>query len=506
MPLPIAVAAAALAGALLDAAFPEQAIWPLAFAGVGLLLTALRGRSVPGGLLVGFVSGAAFYFLHIQWASLFLGPLPMSALAILQALFFAGGAGAISVAYRWIPSRYARTSGRLVVLPATVAGIWTLREAIASTWPYGGFSWGRLSMSQADGPFAELFSWVGISGLTFLMVGVVSMSLEVARTRAGRTRAVVPIALISALAAVPPFPVGAATTLRVAAVQGNGPAGYFDSRDDGDLLAAQMSATAPLFGQAVDLVVWPEGSTDRNPLADPATAAALTQVAAEMSAPLIGWGVTERDGKTFNSAILWDADAGPLDYYDKRHPVPFGEYVPDRAFWQPFAPDLIDLVQREYTPGSTDSIFDVDGTPIGVNICFDIVDDNVLRGSVIDGAQLIVSSSNNADFGRTDESEQQLAIARIRALELGRSVINVSTVGITAVIAPDGTVRQRLPWYTAGTIVADVPLADGLTPAALVGGSIELTVAIFGAASLLIAIPQRGKAHHIGPNTPIEEE
>src|SRR5690606_22297349 len=141
---------------------------------------------------------------------------------------------------------------------------------------------------------------------------------------------------------------------------------------------------------------------------------------------------------------------------DKRHPVPFGEYVPDRAFWRPFAPHLIDLIGRDYTPGTTDMVMDVDGTIVGVNICFDIVDDQILTETVEQGATMIVASTNNADFGRTDESAQQLAFARIRAIELGRSVVNLSTVGISAVIAPDGSTIADLPWYTADVMIVDV--------------------------------------------------
>ncbi len=126
-------------------------------------------------------------------------------------------------------------------------------------------------------------------------------------------------------------------------------------------------------------------------------------------------------------------------------------------------------------------VFDVAGTTVGVNICFDIVDDQILTESVEQGATVIFASSNNADFGRTDESVQQLAIARIRALELGRSVVNVSTVGITAVILPDGTITHELPWYEPGSIVADVPLHTTITPAVLLGRQIEWFVSRPGA-------------------------
>ncbi len=489
LPLWAALVVAAASGPVLDAGFPDKGFWPLTFIGIGLVLTTLIGRRVGSSILVGFVAGAAFYFTHIAWASLFLGPLPMSALSVLESLFFAAGAVAISLAYRWLPRVFPTPLGRLGLLPVVIAGLWTAREAWASVWPYGGFAWGRVGLSQSDSPFSPLFAWLGVSGVSFVIVLVVAASVEAIRAVGvdRLVRVTVPVALTAALLAIPAWQASSAGTLRVAAVQGNGKAGYFDQRERGDLLKAQLDATAPLYGTDVDLVVWPEGSSEASPQDDAYTAAAFDYVSEQLSAPLVTWAVTEREGKTYNTSILWDAGKGMLDYYDKRHPVPFGEYIPDRAFWRPFAPDLIDLVGREYTPGTTDMVFDVNGTIVGINICFDIVDDQVLTESVEQGAQLIVASSNNADFGRTDESAQQLATARIRAIELGRSVINISTVGLSAVIAPDGTIVAQLPWYTAASMVEDIELSDTITPAVFAGRQLEWLVSGFALGALVIA-------------------
>lgn len=476
LPLWAAISVAGAAGIILDAAFPDRGWWPLAFVGIGLNLTVLIGRRLGAAFLVSFVAGCAFYLVQIEWASLFLGPLPMVALVVLQALFFGVGGMAITLAYRWVPRACSGIAGRLVVLPVAVAGLWVSREAVASTWPYGGFSWGRVAMSQSDSPIASLFGWLGVSGAGFAMVLLAATAVEALRYRGAPPlhRAAVPIALATVMVGLPSWPTPDTGTLRVAAVQGNGPAGYFDSREPGDLLAAQLDATRPLFGERVDVVVWPEGSTDSSPLTDSYTAAVFDEVSRRMGAPFVGWAITDRGGRTYNTEILWTAEDGAVDYYDKKHPVPFGEYVPDRAFWRPFAPNLIDLVQRDYTPGTTDPIFNVGGVLVGVNICFDVVDDRVLRESVLEGATAIFSSSNNADFGKSDQSAQQLAIARIRAMELGRSVVNVSTVGLTAAIGPDGGVLRQLPWFTSASLVEDVPLVQTVTPAALLGGQIEL--------------------------------
>jgi apolipoprotein N-acyltransferase len=489
LPLWAAVLVAAGAGAVLDGAFPDTGVWPLALLGVALMLVTLIGRTVVHAALIGFVAGIAFYLTHISWAALFLGPLPMTALAVLESLFFALGGVAIALAYRWLPRVWPGGPGRLLLLPAAVAGLWTAREAWASVWPYGGFSWGRVGMSQNDGPLAPLYSWIGISGMSFVLVLLAALAIEAVRAAgpARVVRAAIPVAVAAGLLLVPAFPVRSDGSMRVAAVQGAGAAGYFDGSSAEELLAAQFDATTPLFGEDVDVVLWPEGTTYADPLRDGYTADVFDLVSERMDAPLVAQGVTERDGLSYNTTMLWKPGQGALDLYDKKHPVPFGEYIPDRAFWRPFAPDLIDLVQREFTPGSTDMVFDVDGVIVGTNICFDIVDDQLMTETVQQGAQIVFASSNNADFGRTDESAQQLAIAQIRAMELGRSVVNVSTVGITAVIEPDGDIVQRLPWYEPGSIVRDVPLADTTTPAVLLGRDIEWFVSGLGLGALVVA-------------------
>jgi apolipoprotein N-acyltransferase len=102
-------------------------------------------------------------------------------------------------------------------------------------------------------------------------------------------------------------------------------------------------------------------------------------------------------------------------------------------------------------------------------------------------ATIIFAPTNNADFGQTDQSVQQLAIARMRAIETGRSVVNISTVGTSAVIDPHGNELDRLATYTEGYMLLDVPLATGTTPATLIRRSLELGVVAFTLAGLIVA-------------------
>ena len=173
--------------------------------------------------------------------------------------------------------------------------------------------------------------------------------------------------------------------------------------------------------------------------------------------------------------------------YDKVHPVPFAEYMPDRAFWRPFAPELIDLVSRDYEIGTRSNVFDINGILAGLAICFDIADDQLIREMIDSKAEIILAQTNNADFGRTDESVQQLAIARIRAIEAGRTVVNISTVGSSAIIAPDGSTIDSLPTWEPGAMVQTVPLSDTITPAITIGRGIEWLVSGLGLAGFALS-------------------
>ena len=483
VPLWAAVALSALGGVLLDLAFPAVAWWPMAFVSVALALVALIGRRAGGAFLTGLAYGLAFYLLNVDFTAAWVGPLPWIALSALEAAFVAGGAVLVSLAYRWTPI-VVPARGRTLVTSVLVAGLWTAREAVIGGFPYGGFPWGRVGTSQVDGPFADVVSWTGTAGLTFAIVWLVAAAVELVRAPrrapasmgAGRgIRRLLPVGVLAlvatALSIVPAWGTTPSGTMRVASVQGNGPAGYFDERAAGDVLGSQYDATMPLFGaEDVDVVLWPEGSVDADPDASPVVAAALDRVAREVGAPLIANRIDQRGDRYFNMSFLWREGRGIEQTYDKRNPVPFGEYVPDRAFYMSIAPELIGMIGRDYTPGTNPPVFDVDGTLAGLAICFDVIYDALVWEGAREGAEVYLFQTNNADFRGTDENLQQLAVARLRAIETGRSVVNLSTVGTSQVIAADGSTIDGLPADEPGHMLTDVPLRTGLTPAVVAGG------------------------------------
>ncbi|KAA9110615.1 apolipoprotein N-acyltransferase [Microbacterium rhizomatis] len=507
LPLWAGVLTSVAGGLLLTTAFPALGWWPMAFPAVVLALVGLIGRRLWSSVLVGFAFGASFFFVNLYFTARYLGPVPWVALSMLEALLTAAGAVPIALAYRWVPRILRSTAARLIVLPMLVAGLWTMREQVIGSWPYGGFPWGRIGVTQVSSPLAHIVSWVGMSGLTFLMVLFCAAAIEYVRL--GRFRApltVVPaVAVAVLLLVVPQFPTTVSGSLRVGAVQGNGPAGYFDVRTtQNEVLAAQLEATEPLIGQPMDVLLWPEGGVDSDPTTSATTAVVLNDLSSRVGAPLIVSAVTGRDGLYYNSSLLWESGAGAVQTYDKRHPVPFGEYVPDRAFWEPFAPDLIGLIGREYTPGTAAPFFDLNGVGVGLAICFDVIYDDVIWDGAQDGAEIYMFQTNNADFRGTDENLQQLAFARMRAIETGRSVVNLSTVGTSQVIAADGSTIDGLPADVAGQMLTDVPLRTGLTPAVMIGPAVKIvlgwgSILALSAVGIGVAITRRRHAETPAP-------
>jgi len=493
LPLWLAVLMAVAAGPVLDAGFPDRDWWPLTFVGIGMVLLALRGRRPGAAFLVAWMAFESFYLVHVSWTALYLGPLPWVALATLEALLCGLGGVLIALAYRWVPRAWPSFAGRVGLLPVVVAGLWVLREFVTGTWPYGGFSWGRVAESQSQSPFGLLVAWLGISGVSFVMVWLVALVLEswFARDALPARRLAIAVGAIALVLVVPAWPATTHGTTRIAAVQGNGPAGYFDNAAPTAVLDAQIAETQKIEDQHVDMVVWPEGSAQPDPLRDPGTAAILDALSRRMSAPFVVGTITNRGDKYFNTSLQWESGKGAVDFYDKKHPVPFGEYVPDRAFWRPFAPDLIDLIGRDYTPGTRGNVFDVNGVRAGISICFDIVDDQLLTDMMQGGAQVILAQTNNADFGQTDENQQQLAIARLRAIESGRALVNISTVGSSQIVDPSGRTIAEIPPFRPGHMVADVPLGTSTTPATLLSRGIEYLLAGLGLFGLLIAATAR---------------
>ena len=487
-----AVAVALAGGLALDAAFPPIGFWPLAAAGPALLVLALWGRSLRGSFVIGLAFGLAFFVPLLSW--------------VLNVAWYAwaalAGADTLILAVAAIGQRLLL---RLRPWPLAVAGWWVAVESLRDRWPYGGFPWGRLVMSQAGAPTQN---WVAVGGpylLTFLIAlagtCLAWLILGSSRSRASRRalagralsgRALPAAGLVGAAGlalAGPLLPVDGGAphtpTAEVAAVQGNVPR----ARNLPDLLRADTvtanhtAATRQLAARvragtaaAPDVVIWPENSTDQDPRANPYVYATITQAVSAINRPILVGAILQ--DPTRNAGQLWRPGVGPVQDYVKRQLVPFGETIPLRSFLNHLT-SLPSLQPVDFTAGHKAVVFHVGKIRIGDVICYEVGFDGLVSSEVAAGANLLTMQTNDADFeldGQTGETLQQLAMARIRAVEHDRAVVVSSTTGVSAIIAPDGRLIARTGLWERAELEARVPLRTGTTLADRLGGWPEVVL------------------------------
>ncbi|NIH80477.1 apolipoprotein N-acyltransferase [Amycolatopsis viridis] len=489
------LALAAASGFVFYLSFAPRDLWwlaPLGFAGLGFVL---RGRRFWGGLGYGFVFGLGVYLPLLLWLQDFLGrgfgPAPWGALS-----------GALA-AYLGLAAACCTVVARLPGGPVWMAAVVIASETPRTWWPLGGFPWGRVAFSQPGGAFTPLAS---IGGAPLVGFAVVVTGFGLAALLAGAARrdwrglrlpvvaTVVPV--VAGLALWPTIGTGAqAGTRTVAIVQGNAPDVGLDLMNEAPTLRANhLTQSEVLAGQirtgavpGPDLVVWPETATDLTG-ADPA----VDQAVRDLGVPtLIGARYRAPGQPTQNTEFVWNPVTGRGASYSKQELVPFAEFVPARAIARWFTPFVDDT--GDMGAGTAPAVLDVAGTRVAVPICYEIAYDYVPRDAVRDGAQLIVLPTNNGWFGRSEMSYQQLAMARLRAVEHGRAVVVSSTTGVSALVEPDGTVTQSTGQFTPASLVGTVPLRTQATLSDRLGAWTEYGLVGVAVAAILTGLVLRAR-------------
>lgn len=484
---------AGLSGVVLYAGFAPRSWWWAAVPAFALLGLVLRGRGWRAGLSLGYAAGLGFFVPLLSWTGEYVGAVPWLALAAVQALFVAAAGAGIAVV------------ARLPGWPVWAAAVWVAGEEARSRVPFDGFPWGVVAFGQDEGPFLPLAALGGTAlvGFAVVVTGfLVAELIAVGGRRPARVRrrlAVGLVALVPLIAGVVAGPLVAAgrvdAVVTVAVVQGNVPRLGLDFNgqrravlDNHVARTEQLAADVEAGRMAQpDLVVWPENAADVDPLRDPHARALVDRAARRIGAPiLVGAVLRPAVGQPTNTMVVWDPVRGPGEVHDKRRLQPFGEYVPYRFFFRKLS-GLVDRASN-FRPGGGDGAVDLGPARVGVATCYEVIFDDLVRQSVRSGAQLLAVPSNNATFGLTDMTYQQLAISRVRAVEHGRAVVVPSTSGVSAVIGPDGTVTARTGQFVAAAIIAEVPLRSGRTPATVLGGPVELALTLLGLAAAVAAV------------------
>ena len=474
---------AAGAGGLGALAFPQAGIWPFALISVAGLSAAVDGRRSRTGAWLGLVYGLAFFVPLLHWTGVYVGAAPWLLLAVMEAAFCAGLGAVLPLVQR------------LPVAPVWVACAWVLQESLRSRFPFGGFPWGRLAFSQADSPLRSLESLGGAPLVSFAVAfcGAAAVSVVHAVLRRSVTSALewgIPLVLVGLAGQLLGVSNSASdpntTHLRVALIQGSVPERGLGFEDRArQVLDNHVAATLKLAAQVKagtvakpDLVLWPENSSDVDPFVDKTAFDEIDAAVRAVDAPVLVGAILQGPGNTrLNAGILWSPVSGPGARYVKRHPVPFGEYIPLRPLAE-WVSSAAKLVNQDMVGGHGNGLVRGGPVPIGDVICFEVAYDSLVQSSVRAGAQLLVVQTNNATFGRTSETYQQLAMSRLRAIETDRTVLQVATTGASAIIRPDGSIAQRSgALFTSAILSAQIELRTGETLAVRLGAAPEYGLA-----------------------------
>jgi apolipoprotein N-acyltransferase len=453
----LAVVAAGLgSGLAVAASMPPWGWWPAALVGLIGLDRLLAGRPAASRVRRGLLVGLAWSYPSTVWMLDFSRPGYLAA-GLVFAVFVAAAALVVPPG-----------PGQRLALPGALA----LAELARWSVPFGGIPLSTLPMSQAASPLAPVARLGGGMLLTLVLV-TAAVGLSALLARRARTAAAAAGVVAIALGVTALVPRSTEDTrISVALVQGGGPQRTRAATSDAGLVFRRHIDASAAIRLPVDLVVWPENVVDVDaPLPTTAEGRELADLARRLGAPLVVGAVESVDEGHFTNYSAVVLPGGTWgDRYDKVLRVPFGEYVPFRDLTNALSGGAVDrLVPKDAVAGREPAVLDSPLGRLGVVISWEVFFERRVREAVTNGGRLILNPTNGSSYWLRIVQSQQVASSRLRALETDRWVVQAAPTGFSAVVDPDGRVRQRSGVGERAVLQGEVGLRRGLTPAARLG-------------------------------------
>lgn len=462
-------------GALVAASLPPWGFWPLAFVGIAIFARLSASLKQPRSRFFGgFLFALAWFAPGMGWMWHLTAPGYLIAVPLFAALH--GVATLVSA------------RARHVVVAAPLAH--TLAEALRFSMPFGGVPLATLAISQADSPSIHVAAIGGPIVLSWfvLQVGFVTADL-LARRDIRRTVIATAVVVVTVLAA--PLAGGGQNTgevLRIAAVQGGGPQGTLAINTRArDVVVRHLEATRSIDASIKpDLVIWPENVVDVDEFSMSNEREEIATEAVRLNAPFLV-GITEDvDSSAFtNAQVVVNVDGTLGDRYDKVRRVPFGEFVPLRGALEALGAP-VDRIPRDARAGEGPGLLRVGKSVLAVAISWEVFFAGRANEGVELGAAMLVNPTNGSSYTGTILQTQQVASSRLRAVETGRWVVQVSPTGFSAFVSPKGKVFDRTGVSEQRVIIRDIPLREGRTIYSYIGDQSILIVATATLLSLLL--------------------
>ena len=478
---------AIVAGLLVAFSLPPWGWWPLAYVGVAIFATC-RPNSNRARFMFGTMFALAWLAPGMAWMWFLTAPG-----YVIAALLFSALHGVAAMITGAVTDQHKH---RAIVGPLAH----TLAEALRFSFPFGGVPLATLAISQAASPIAPIVRVGGPLLLTYvvLQIGFLLANLRKIETKkhpvlAALIAAVV-VAVLPIAGAIAPHGHDIGRSLNIAAVQGGGPQGTLAiNTNSRDVVIRHLEATQTIAGgsastnKQLDLVIWPENVIDVSSFSSSVERTEVAAEAARLNAPFLV-GITEDlDNRYFtNAQVVVNTDGSLGDRYDKVRRVPFGEFVPMRGLLEAVGAP-VDRIPRDAMAGQDTAILRAADTTIAVVISWEVFFAGRANEGVERGATLLVNPTNGSSYTGTILQTQQIASSRLRALETGRWLVQVSPTGFSAFVSPSGQVFDRTGVSEQHVITREVQLRSGRTIYSYLGDMPFILIMIASLLALLIA-------------------
>ncbi|MGB7305486.1 MAG: apolipoprotein N-acyltransferase [Burkholderiaceae bacterium] len=503
----------------------------LSFSGLCLLILFRPDRA---GMLA-WLFGLATFSAGLSWMFISMHrfggmPSPMAALAVVllssYLALFGAVAWRLAISAGGITGNHGNGAAGFYSLPLIIAAFWVLGE-MARGILLTGFPWLSIGYAHVDNPLSGTAAWAGVYGISGIAVLIsallarlihhliqqrmqkkqpdvaipeTSLRQEVGPTTFGSTSlttrltrstmmpaltilmAILMIIGVSVLAGQQAFSTNDGKPVSVRLLQGNVEQQL--KFDPGRTLRAMRDYIALVRQAPAQLYVLPETAWTVGLAQTPPQILSSLSAYLRKNGGLFATGIPVREPspqgqnpyRLTNSVVTLDANLEITARYNKRHLVPFGEFIPPGFRW--FV-DMMHIPLGDFDRGGRQQPpLVLDGRRVAFNICYEDLFGEELAVQVRDGANLLINVSNIGWFGQSHALPQHLNISRLRAMEFQRPMLRSTNTGVTAHIGPSGRVLAQLPVYQHGALDVNVQPMTGLTPFARYGLWLPTTLAV----------------------------